>query len=62
MRITLVRLPFYVLLGNLKPVYHIGLSYISSVLKNRGHEVTLVDAETMRFEGLGNQSGKLERP
>ena len=59
MRITLVRLPFYVLLGNLKPVYHIGLSYISSVLKNRGHEVTLVDAETMRFEGLGNQSGKL---
>jgi len=59
MKITLVRLPFYVLLGNFKPVYHIGLAYISSALKNRGHEVTLVDGETMNFEELGNQRGKV---
>ena len=58
MKITLVRLPFYSLLSSFKPVYHIGLGYISSVLKDKGHQITLIDGEAMPFEGFNDQRGK----
>lgn len=61
MRITFVRLPFYVLLGAFKPVYHIGLGCLASVLKGHGHDVQLIDSEAMSFEGFSGYSGRLLR-
>lgn len=54
MKITLVRLPFYTLLANLRPADHLGLGYLSSVLKEKGHDVQLIDGERITFEGLND--------
>jgi radical SAM superfamily enzyme YgiQ (UPF0313 family) len=60
MKITLIRPPFYALLGNFKPVYHLGLGAISAVLKAKGHNVFLIDGETMIFEGFNHHKDTLK--
>ncbi len=61
MNVTLVRLPFYSLLGNSKSAYPIGLGYLSSALKGKGVNVTLVDGETVTSSGINSQRGLFEK-
>lgn len=49
MKVTFFRSPFYRLIGPFKPIYHLGIGYMSAILKKHGHETELVDGEAFTY-------------
>lgn len=58
MKICLVRLPFYSLLGIEKSQYPLNIGYLASALQANGHEVNLVDGDAIDFGLYGGLFSK----